>query len=84
MQRLEGVEETPQIKFGFSEVAGEFIVEPKDISRVRSCVQGRISLRAIRRPELGERTLTVEYHLSNCDLNPEKFLLLRRKGGKKK
>jgi len=84
VQKLEKGQETPQGKFGFSEFAVEPVAEPTEISRSNTHVRGQVTLRATRRPDLGERALTVDYYVSGCDLNPDKFLSAKRKGGRKK
>jgi len=84
VQKLEYGEEKPQGKFGFSEFAVEAVAEPTEISRDGAHMQGQVSLKATRRPDLGERTLTVDYYVSDCDLNPDKFLATKKKGGRKK
>lgn len=83
VQQLEGGEEKPQGKFGFSEFAVETASKPREALRNGSHVQGQITLRATRRPDLGERMLSVDYYVTDCDLTPDKFLSSKRKGGRK-
>lgn len=83
VQRLEGGEEEPPGKFGFSEFAVEMVSTPEELSRNGTHVQGQVKLKATRRPDLGEKSLTVEYYLSDCDLSPERFATAKGKGGKK-
>lgn len=84
VQKLEGGEEKPQGKFGFSEFAVETVSEPTEISRNGAYVKGQVILKASRCPYLGEWRLTVDYYVSDCDLNPDKFFAAKKKGGRKK
>lgn len=83
VQKLEKGEEKPQSKFGFSEFAVEAVAEPTEVSRSSTHVQGQVILKATRRLDLGELTLTVDYYVSDCEfLNTE--LATKKKGGKNK
>lgn len=84
VQQLEGGKEQPQGKFGFSEFAVEPLSVPEEISRDGRHVVGEITLKANRRPDLGKKTLTVDYYVTDCDLNPDKLLAAKKKGGRKK
>jgi hypothetical protein len=84
VQKLEGGGEQPQGKFGFSEFAVENITEPEVISRNGLHVQGKVKLKATRRLDLGEKILKVDYYVRDYDLNPDKFLAAKKKGGRKK
>lgn len=84
VQKLEGGEEKPQGRFGFSEFALEAISKSMEVLRTDTHVRAEVVLTAKRRPDLGERMLRVEYHLSNCDLNPDKLLATKKTGGRKK
>ena len=82
VQKLEYGMEGPQSKFGFSEFAIEAISEPGEVSRDGKKVQGQVTLKAIRRRDLGERTLKVDYYVSDCDLS--KFTSAKKKGTRKR
>lgn len=83
VQELEGGEEKPQGKFGFSEFAVEVSSEPQGILRDGSHVQGQVMLKATRRPGLGELTLSVDYYAADYELTPDKFLSSKKKGARK-
>lgn len=86
VQELEGSEEKPQGKFGFSEFGVEAVGNPSQILRDGNHVQGQVTLIATRKSDLGQKTLNVEYYLSDCDLDlrPEKYLQVRKKKGRKR
>ena len=84
VQTLEGGEEQPQGKFGFSEFAVEPIAEPTKISSNGCHVQGQVTLKATRHPDQGNLELIVDYYVADCDLNPEKYLSKKKRGGRKK
>lgn len=84
VQKLEGGQDTPQGMFGFSEFAVETIGNPGESSRHDEHVQGQLRLRATNRPDLGERTLTVDYYVTDHELSPGKFLSARKKKGARK
>ncbi len=84
VQKLEGGEEKPQGGFGFSEFAVEVTAEPREILREGAHVRGSVVLRSERQPHLGERTLEVDYYVSEYDLTPQKFLAPSKKGGRGK
>ena len=84
VQKLECGDEQPQGKFGFSEFAIEPITEPMEISRDGCHVQGQITLKAMRCPDLGKLELTVDYYVADCDFNPDKYLSKKKRGGRKK
>ena len=84
VQKLEGGEEQPQGKFGFSEFAIEPTTEPTEISRDGCHVQGQVILKAMHCPDLGKLELTVDYYVTDCDFNPDKYLLKKKKGKRKK
>lgn len=82
VQKLEGGEEIPQGKFGFSEFAVEPTAEPIEILRNSEHIQGQVTLKAARRPDLGEKTLIVDYYLTDYNLHPDQYLLAK-KGSKR-
>ncbi|MGE0826759.1 MAG: hypothetical protein AB7G75_18595 [Candidatus Binatia bacterium] len=84
VQKLEGGEEPPQGKFGFSEFGVEVVEEPQATVRSGIHVQGRVKLRATHRPDLGEWVLIVDYYASGCDVSLSMFEQTRGKRGKKK
>ena len=84
VQTLEGGEEQPQGKFGFSEFAIEPVSEPLEISRDGCHVQGHINLKTMRCPDLGNLELTVDYYVTDCDFKPDKYLSKKRKGRQRK
>ena len=84
VQKLECGEEEPQGKFGFSEFAIEPTTEPTEISRNGCHVRGQVILKAMRRPDLGKLELTVDYYITDCDLNPDKYLSKKKRGGRRK
>lgn len=84
VQKLERGEEEPQGKFGFSEFAIQPITEPTEISCDGCHVQGQVILKAMRCPDLGKLELTVDYYVTDCDFNPDKYLLKKKKGKRKK
>ena len=84
VQKLECGEEQPQGKFGFSEFAIEPTTAPIKIARDGCHVQGQVILKAMRRPDLGKLELTVDYYITDCDLNPDKYLSKKKRGGRRK
>ncbi len=84
VQKLEGGEEKPQGMFGFSEFAVQVVEEPILRSREDAHVRGAVKLKAARRPDLGERTLTVDYYVRDYELSPDKILAAKKKEGKRK
>jgi hypothetical protein len=84
VQKLEDGEDSPQIKFGFSEFAVECVVEPEKISRNDARVQGQVTLQATLRPDLGETKLTVDYYVTDYALTPAKFLAAKQQRGARK
>lgn len=84
VQKLEGGEEPPQGKFGFSEFDVEIVEEPQATARNGMHVQGQVKLRAKRRPDLREWVLTVDYYTSDCDVSFNMFKPTKGKRGKKK
>lgn len=84
VQKLECGEEQPQGKFGFSEFAIEPTTEPTKIARDGCHVQGQVILKAMRCPDLPKLELTVNYYVTDCDFNPDKYLSKKKRGGRKK
>jgi hypothetical protein len=84
VQKLEGGEEPPQGKFGFSEFGVKVVEEPQATARDGVHVQGQVQLRATRRPDLGEWVLMVDYYASDCDVSLSMFEPTKGKRDKKK
>ena len=80
VQKLECGEEQPQGKFGFSEFAIEPTTEPMKISRDDCHVQGQVTLKAMRCPDLPKLELTVDYYVAECVLTPDKYSSKKKKG----